>query len=491
MNQADRDLLIEVRVDLRGGDFEVSTGYPVAPDLVLTARHGLFPKNRKNEIIHLRWFHQRAGKGQPMVKVSRSAIAWDDEELDVALVRCDFPEGLETAWRHLSPIRPYHGESWASEGFPLGADGVDGSTDAFPMAGTLHAAATHANRFHLDLPPTFREPTHWGGISGAPVFARGQIVGVIVSTPELGQGRLKAVLSSSLFADEHCAAVIPYSSTDGGAAALRTATIQCLTQSELACHYLAGVLSTRNDAPSTLADSLIGLASGGAVIAVVKQAHKLAYDAKERKASEVLRRLLLTLLPGRLDPQAIEGARMHLRSDGKTVIPVDVCTNTGAELLMAALDTQPAAYREDGGWNDAPGIPRYPDGIYSIDPPPKRGMADEVDDSIFLRDWIRHLINRFASGPGFYGRSDKARIKIAARRLAPTDERPRAYYVLIDEVAGAQDPDAAERRAGLIQGSCPSIVFLRLVGSDDRLIEETELLDPFCELLSATREASS
>lgn len=199
MNSRDKDLLIEIRVDTRDG-WEGSTGYPVARDRILTARHGLYPRDRPPDAkIRLRWFHQQ-GELAKFVTLPHSSIIWEDAGLDVALIHCPFPANL-TDWRRLSPLRPLHDERWASEGFPLGADTPDGVQE-FPVAGQTHSAASQARRCHLGLDDTFRAPEDWGGISGAPVFVDrlgSEVVGVIVVTPMAAEARLMATLSADLF----------------------------------------------------------------------------------------------------------------------------------------------------------------------------------------------------------------------------------------------------------------------------------------------------
>lgn len=75
MNPGDKDLLVEIRVDTNDGGFEVSNGYPVTRNLILTARHELYPsKCHKQQPIRLRWFHQ-PDKLRAFVRVRRSDIA--------------------------------------------------------------------------------------------------------------------------------------------------------------------------------------------------------------------------------------------------------------------------------------------------------------------------------------------------------------------------------------------------------------------------------
>ena len=59
MTPQDKDLLIEIRVSKEGNKIEVSTGYPVSRNLILTSLHGLIPTGFKMDApIRIRWFHQ-------------------------------------------------------------------------------------------------------------------------------------------------------------------------------------------------------------------------------------------------------------------------------------------------------------------------------------------------------------------------------------------------------------------------------------------------
>ena len=96
-----RDLLVLIRVPVNGGGTECSTGLPVAANRILTARHGLYPDAGcvPDREIQIEWFHQPESTASP-AKVPRSAIVWEDRELDAALIDC--PPPRETASMALS-----------------------------------------------------------------------------------------------------------------------------------------------------------------------------------------------------------------------------------------------------------------------------------------------------------------------------------------------------------------------------------------------------
>lgn len=484
MNAADRNQLIEIRIDCADGSFEVCTGYPVQRDLILTARHGLYPKNcPANAAIKLRRYHLRA---ESFSTVKRCEVVWESESLDAALIRCDFANP-PIGWRHLSPLRPIHGESWASEGFPKGADQSKNETSAFPIGGTLHGAANDAKRFHLELPENFESPHDWGGISGAPVFVRGQIVGLVVSTPLKAKGRLKAVFSADLFDDEIFASVIGYEREAGRVAALQFAAAECLKQSLVARECLGRVLATAETDSDKLAARIIALPAPETVIKTIKEAHARA--ASDRQAASTLRKLILIALPARFDTRIVEAIRIDMADRQRPVLSPPISTSTAAELAMAGVDGQPAEFKDAQATDDEP-IP-YPDGLFTFDHPPRLGMNDEVEDDYFKNAWNQHLINKFVTRK-HRGRIDQSRlIEDAANNLKLlAEETKRSHYVLLFDSGSDQDNARSERRAGLIRKDCPSLVFLRLSNDGDCFTAETSLLRPFCRFLALSSKDS-
>ena len=481
MNSSDRDLLIEIRVDTDDGGFEVSTGYPIARDLILTARHGLYPsKRRKKQPIQLRWFHQR-DKLRAFVEVPRSDIAWQNKKLDVALLRCTFPEAL-VDWRHLSPIRPFPDERWFSEGFPKGAD-VPSRVEAFPVAGRAHGAASGADRVHLGLDDGFKDPPSWGGISGAPVFVRGQIVGVIVSTPSAAQARLLCTPSAALFAADGVKEALGYDRAEGRVSAARNASLACLQGSEQARIYLGKALGTARTESDELARQILDLVTPEVIVATIKAAHARATTDQEAKAAAVLRELALIALPARFDEVIVDGLRATMADPQHPVLTPAVCTPTGAEIALAAAEQQRALLKPV-----APGE-RYPDGELNLAPPPNCGM--DAEDDRFKEAWDGHLINKFANTSEVKHFSFAARARIAVRRMRNlSEDKRRTHYVLLYDEGNDADNQRWELRAGLACTDCPSLVFVRLSDDDERIEAETALLDPFCSLFTPPPETA-
>jgi hypothetical protein len=482
MHPRDRDLLVEIRVPIVDG-WEGSTGYPVARDRILTACHGLYPTRRlADRPIKLRWFHQSGAAGA-FIELSRDAIVWENAELDAALLACTLPETL-VDWRHLSSMRPIHNEPWSSEGFPVGADVGGQPTEGFPIKGTLHGAATAVKRFHLELPPAFKSPKSWAGVSGAPVFVRGQIARLIVSTPTTADGRLKAVFSADLFAANGFAEHLGYDRGMGLRSSLRAAAAMCLSDSEDACLHLSRALGCAKSSPQDLASCLLELPTADTVIARLRAAHAQACAARQPQAAAVIRRLVLIALPARFDAAIVEAIRLEMGDPARSVLTPALCTGTGVELAMAAVDGQPAAFADELEDDPYP----YPDGKPSLGQPPNCGMADAVEDGFFQEAWKQHLINKFITDRRLKRFGDDALLDIVRRRLQVGEDQTRHRYVLLYDEGHDDDNAIASRRAGLVRAGFPSLVFLQLSNDDSTLVTETALLDPFCILLKTRLE---
>ncbi len=116
-----KDLIVEIFVPTQGsGDCEgvIATGYPVAPDRILTARHSFFPVEgpARDEAlpIEVRWYYPGAsGDWQPAIR-----IAWESERWDLVLLECLFPKAVAANRGFLSEARPDESMRWKSIGFP-------------------------------------------------------------------------------------------------------------------------------------------------------------------------------------------------------------------------------------------------------------------------------------------------------------------------------------------------------------------------------------
>ena len=169
------DSIVAVFVDIGGQEGELATGYPVAPNLVMTARHTLFPVDAKVHGIELRW---QGGDWIPLDLTT--CIVWQDEAIDVVLLRCEYPM---QEFGRLSRRKPVLGMQWESRGFAK----VGKRGQKYPptqLWGKM-PSAVDSPTFVVGIDATTQLPDGWKGASGSPVFDdRGEIIGVIESCPE-------------------------------------------------------------------------------------------------------------------------------------------------------------------------------------------------------------------------------------------------------------------------------------------------------------------
>jgi hypothetical protein len=204
-------LLIQIFVPTTDPDGKgsIGTGYPVAPGRILTARHVLFPENRVGDNLgEVRWYHQN-GEHRKWRRIS--AIVWEDEEADVAVIECDFPVAINR-FGSLTRSQPKTDARWESEGFARAGRKDDGGNPPVPLKGAAYSMGGHGV-FHLGVDDPAYEPSLWKGASGSPVFVDEHIIGVIVSSPQnFNAGRFAAMPTWKLLQNRDFRDVVHYSS---------------------------------------------------------------------------------------------------------------------------------------------------------------------------------------------------------------------------------------------------------------------------------------
>lgn len=148
-----KNLLVEIFVPTGGKRGYIATGYPVARNRILTARHVLFPADRDEQSpIVVRWYHQReeARQWRPI-----NNIVWEGgEDLDAAVPDCDFPASVDD-WGVLSVEKPSENMKWVSEGFARAGKRDDDRRNPIAMKGEVFSVADSAREFEIgeNYPP--------------------------------------------------------------------------------------------------------------------------------------------------------------------------------------------------------------------------------------------------------------------------------------------------------------------------------------------------
>lgn len=182
-----KDMLVEIFVSNEDDEEgSIATGYPVAPNKILTARHALFPEDGSGrpDKIEVRWHY---------LKDLGDAYDWQpatifecglDDALDVAVLECRFPENIRIDCYLLSK-NPSKQLEWESEGFPR-VGKRDEYRKAVDLWGTVAKAADNRDELTVDIEASVAEGALWKGASGSPVFWKDTdtIVGIVCSCPE-------------------------------------------------------------------------------------------------------------------------------------------------------------------------------------------------------------------------------------------------------------------------------------------------------------------
>ncbi|MEU4496998.1 tetratricopeptide repeat protein [Streptomyces sp. NPDC023998] len=191
--------LADVRAGTDAKSESCGSGYLIGPRLVLTARHvvadaaGVWPR------IEVRVGHPgsgapvRAGAHVCWPLAGDGSRAVDYEAWDVALLELDREVESNELVRWGRPVGGTP-QAYTGLGYPLLADYEDGGRGVEQLGGMLPPLATGADGgFVLDqqVAPRLRASGEraWSGVSGAPVFCAGLLVGVVVKDDEEFENR--------------------------------------------------------------------------------------------------------------------------------------------------------------------------------------------------------------------------------------------------------------------------------------------------------------
>ena len=193
-----------------GPDGECSgSGYRLGDRLVLTARHVIAPALAR---VEGRLLARPVGEPRWLP----SQVVWEDADADAALIGMEAEDWRPSAeesvlrWGVLSGSEPV---PCAAVGFPWAAARPDRMRDTAHVYGHL-APLGQLKRGRLDFDVASASPSArlggspWAGMSGAGVIADNHLVGVITVDPARYQGRLVAVPTSRLLADESFRALL-------------------------------------------------------------------------------------------------------------------------------------------------------------------------------------------------------------------------------------------------------------------------------------------
>lgn len=509
-----KNLLVEIFVPTtaRDGTGRIGTGYPIAKDRILTARHVLFPEDLKPAVkFEIRWHHWRdtgkpAGQWQP---VSRNQIVWPGTpELDAAVIQFAFPAEVN-AWRDLSARNPATGTPWESEGFPDVGKRDDQTRAAVPMRGGTYKRADRARECWLDVVGPPAVATDWRGASGSPVFVLSWIAGILTEVPPgFAGGRLTALPAARLLNDPgFCAAighrpagdrhirVVQVLDAIRDVSPLAIGALECCAFGEPEQRLWRDPVSPVEDLAREIGRYDVAL--------LMQHARKAIRGLKDSYPQDAhsLSALVLRLLPLLYDHTTVAAVREKAGDPGAILVGFPVATRFVAEVVMAGADGRETRYRPPEGTREMEGrlsLPLTPNP--GIDPTGERRAKD-------FREHLRKKlgVSRLNAFEGaFYrcvrellpesirervGEQDPVINRMVAAKLRDLAEHEssRHYYLF-------QLPRDAEERAACLaiiarlKQQFSSVAFLELADDAELMRGEFEDFLPLEHILGVTRE---
>lgn len=384
-----KNLLVEIFVPTTAGDGtgRIGTGYPIAKDRILTARHVLFPEDLNSAVdFEIRWHHLR-DSGKPAGQwqaVRRDQIVWPGApELDAAVIEFTFPEEV-AGWRSLSARNHATGMSWESEGLPDVGKRDDQTRVAVPMRGGTYKRADPAKECWLDVTAPPQVATDWQGASGSPVFVLSQIVGIIIEVPPGFSGRLTALPASRLLDEPDFCAAIGNQQADDRHARIKqvleaTRAVSTLAIGALECCVFSEPEQRLWRDPVSPVEELAREMGRYDATLLMHHARKAIRGLKDGYPQDArsIGDLVQRLLPLLYDRTTVAAVREKVGDSNAILIGFPVATRFVAEVVMAGADGREARYRPPQGNQELEGklsLPLTPNS--GFDPKGERRVED-------------------------------------------------------------------------------------------------------------------
>lgn len=349
--------LVRIRVPTNTGRYIVGSGYPVARDLVMTARHVVrlqAPLIRAaNKPILVTWVYLKNAdnKNKTEYQLNEESIVWESETFDVCLLRCEVPG--EAMPRRPSAQQPRHHAVWGSEGFArVGRNGSQ--RQPVSLGGKTYSQEASAARFDLDIEGKTNLKDGWKGASGSPVFVGDQLIGVITDCPEnFGQGRFKAAATFRLYENTSFAELLALALAPGERSAYRDELQQGIKDDlERAPEALTALAKAAGQSePITaarLAEHLLSESNIGRTISAFRRAHDvLAKNPAWVESRKKLLGIIERTIPAIIMPETVEMIRRLRHNPQEAVIVLPAFQLTVAEFLMAGADRRPCTFAQE------------------------------------------------------------------------------------------------------------------------------------------------
>jgi len=518
-----KNLLIELYVPLAVGDGKgkIGTGFPIAEDRILTARHVLFGDGiDENADFEIRWHHARGGDDPAgsWQAVARGQIVFEgSDELDAAVIAYPFPPTVRT-WCPLTARNHATGTRWESEGFANVGRRDDDTRDAVPMKGEIYSYASRASDQWLDVdaPPVPEHlrngpgdngehaPACWKGASGSPVMVLSQVAGILTTEPiPFGGGRLWALPASRLLADERFRGAINYRAGTDRTAALVAVLEPVRHQHPFAIGSLEcaidGTVGALFRDPVRPVDRLAMALNDCNLSDLLRFARKAigALKTAHPDAAHALGQLIQRLLPILYDHTAVDAVRDRVEDPAAVLVGLPVATAFVAETVMAGADDRETRWQPPGPGRELEGQLRLPNTPNcGIDPTGAR--AQESFQAHLRAKLCVKGLNDFETAfcrclSEFVPAEMRSRLgdcqallnTMAAQRVADLVSINTRYYYLFQ--LPRADEDRAQALATLrhLKSTFPAVAFLELADDGELMAGEWNDFMPLQDILSA------
>ena len=382
----DPNLTVQLFVPRDGKEGNIGTAYPVARDVIITAAHVL---EGGGHSIEARWWHLTDSHR----KWLQCNVLWDgrtkQEQLDIALLGCKFPEPVAKRWGHLADVSPKAHTKWEGAGFP--AVGMRGdSLEPTPLSGTVHTAGDRSVYFQLNVDAPALADEDWEGASGSPVFVGNLIIGVVANAPRRFKSRrfdavpIYRLLQQAEYDDfrKH----INYSRDNDQREQLVDYAIKTLVKSRDVMEYLAAdVLSDDRELATSIVREL--LQDNDVVVALTPILDAMDAFAGNPAATNVLDDLVYVIPPAALAGTHL--SQIQLIAEGKDEqFRFEAKTKTFVEVAMARVGGRPTDFQKPENQRD------NPEGVFCLQKPPEAGMDEDGEKfkRAFIREMGQHIV---------------------------------------------------------------------------------------------------
>ena len=472
---------VRVMVRVAPGEHYQGTGYFITREHVLTSAHLL----AGTEAVRV---HGRTAENTENASWDAECVWTGGKGMDAAVLKVSGRGGA-------IPIVPLaegpstRMEPWESRGCPVGS-GLENDHELESMlalSGKAHRFATDARTFQLELSTAASKVENWQGISGAPVFVRDRLIGVIAKTSKIFPETLQAVPVTALLSIPGFCVAIGFDDRARARERLLEDVRQLLERDTPTVDLLVAQHDSWREANQDGVDRLSeAMCSETPVVDFLRHVNAAHRDGYREGAST---KTLKTLeeLTGKAVPILTTQRILGLVYDEGAFLRLPVATETMAELIMAGLHER--EFRFHGTREER----RVPEAEARLCTSVECGI--DPGSKVQFRELVEYLAQRFlfdrplGSLLGADGMLGADRVEEAADRvneelewLATEYDLPLRHYYLFTKRFADTKPGFIRQ----IEEHLPALALVRLDGTDDRSEEFRNR--PLYDLLRRTEE---